>query len=158
MRVVACFLAIWTCLAGASLADDPPVVRTSLKFVPARIKAGSAVVAVLTIRVLRGHHINVHRPPLKDLVPTRLTLGPADGLKLVRIDWPPGHVVKMPFAERPMPFYDGTVVVAVHFKVPADARPGRRTVKARLHYQACDQTSCLMPESLAVAAAVDIVK
>ncbi len=157
-RVLIGCLAVWVGLAGAALANDQPVVKTSLRVVPARVKAGSAAVAVLTLRILPGHHINVPRPPLKDLMPTRLILEPSPGLKLVRVNWPPGHVVKMPFADRPLPFYDGTVVVALQLRVEADARPGRRILRAKVHYQACDQSSCLLPESVSVSGALEVVK
>jgi DsbC/DsbD-like thiol-disulfide interchange protein len=157
-RVAVCFVAVWACLAGAALAADQPVVKTSLQVVPARVKAGSPAVAVLTLRIRPGHHINVPQPPEKDLMPTRVTLDPSPGLKLVRINWPPGHVVKMPFAGKPLPFYDGTVVVALRLRVGADAKPGHRIIRAKVYYQACDQSSCLLPESVTASGTLEVVK
>lgn len=158
MRALAGLVVAWLCLSGVGLADEPPVVKAHLRFVPAKVKAGGPSLAVLTLRILKGHHINVTRPPLKDLMPTRLTLELPPHWKLVRVNWPPGHVRKMPFAPRPLPFYDGTVVVALRLTVSASARPGRRVVRGRLHYQACDDTSCLLPTSVPVSAAVEVIR
>lgn len=161
MRAPAALVALvvgWFCLAGVGLADEPPVVKAHLLFVPAKVKAGGPSLAVLTLRILKGHHINVTKPPLKDLMPTRLTLQLPPHWKLVRTNWPPGHVQKMAFAPRPLPFYDGTVVVALRLVVSPSAPTGRQVIRGRVHYQACDDTSCLLPTSVPVSAAVEVVR
>jgi uncharacterized protein YyaL (SSP411 family) len=89
------------------------------------------------VNIAPGFHINAHEAAL-GLTPTRLSV---DG---AIIEYPPPKAESFPFADEPIPIYDGKVKFAVRF-----ARPVlQRSVKLLLTYQACDATSCRAPETI----------
>ena len=88
---------------------------------------------VLLVTVVRGFHVNGHETS-SGLTPTRLSVAGQNAT----IDYPPARSQKFPFADEPIPIYDGTFSIGVRF---AGAAP-RRPVKLLLQCQPCDETSC----------------
>jgi thiol:disulfide interchange protein DsbD len=54
-------------------------------------------------------------------------------------------MVKFVFAARPVSVYRDKVIISVPLKIAAAAAPGMRNLRGRVHYQACNERSCLIP-------------
>ncbi len=98
----------------------------------------------LNFRIRPGWHINGHRPLQKDLVATDLTVG-ADGTgwELKTVDYPEPQLKKLGFSQTELALYEGD------FTVPATLTPGHGArITLQLTLQACNDRSCLPPETL----------
>jgi hypothetical protein len=94
----------------------------------------------LVIDILEPFHLNAHDASA-GLVGTELTMS-GDGIKVDRVDYPPGEERRFAFADQPLRVYAGKVTVAVYLN--RDITRGR-TLNFALTYQACEDKSCLPP-------------
>lgn len=129
-------LALVLVLAATASAEEP-VVSGHL-----RIAAG-AVEAVVTIAP--GWHVNAHRPRQEFLIPTVLTLAPPAGAALGEVEYPEPASKRMSFSEEPLLLYEGTITMRAPVRSGAPAG-----VTGELRYQACNDTTCLAPRTLAL--------
>ena len=105
----------------------------------------------LHFRVANGFHINSHAPLDKSLIPARLAVVEAPGINVTAVDFPPGSDYALSVAPRDkLSVYTGEFVLHAHLT----AQPGEHVVEGGLHYQACDQNSCLPPHTIPVSVTV----
>jgi hypothetical protein len=105
----------------------------------------------LHFRVANGFHINSHAPLDKSLIPARLAVVEAPGINVTAVDFPPGSDYALSVAPRDkLSVYTGEFVLHAHLT----AQPGEHVLEGGLHYQACDQNSCLPPHTIPVSVTV----
>jgi DsbC/DsbD-like thiol-disulfide interchange protein len=111
------------------------------------VTAGKRSVLELHFRVLDGFHVNSHTPKSELLIPTKITLQPATGVKLETTEYPAGtsYTLAADPSEK-LDVYTGAFTV----RLPVVAESGGHTVEGLLHYQACDQAACYPPKNLPV--------
>ena len=111
------------------------------------VPAGKSGVVELRFKVDEGFHVNSHAPKSDLLIPTAVTMKPADGVKAGEATYPAGTSYSFSFdPSEKLDVYTGEFVV----KVPVVAAAGQHAVAGSLHYQACDHAACYPPRSLAV--------
>ncbi|MCU1320142.1 MAG: hypothetical protein JWP98_1660 [Edaphobacter sp.] len=114
---------------------------------PQSVKAGKRGVLELHFRVQDGFHVNSHTPKSELLIPTKLTLQPAAGVKAEALEYPVGTAYSFSFdPSEKLDVYSGAFTV----KLPVVAEAGAHTVEGTLRYQACDNAACYPPKSLPV--------
>jgi hypothetical protein len=112
------------------------------------VAAGKSAMLELHFKVLDGFHVNSHTPKSELLIPTKLSMEPAAGVKAAAVEYPAGQVYSFSFDPTDkLDVYSGAFTV----KVPVVAAAGEHTISGALHYQACDHASCYPPKTLAVA-------
>ena len=105
----------------------------------------------LHFSVANGLHINSHAPLDKTLIPARLAVVEAPGLRVSAVDFPPGTDFALQVAPNgKLSVYTGEFVLRVHLT----AQPGEHSLAALLRYQACDQNACMPPHSIPVSVTV----
>ncbi|RZU43375.1 protein-disulfide reductase DsbD domain-containing protein [Edaphobacter modestus] len=115
------------------------------------LSAGKKSVVELRFHVTDGFHVNSHTPKSELLIPTKLTLDPAQGVKAAAAEYPAGTAYSFSFEpNEKLDVYTGAFTV----KVPVVAEAGPHTVNGVLHYQACDNAACYPPKSLPVQVVV----
>lgn len=115
------------------------------------VAAGKKSVLELRFHVNEGFHVNSHTPKSELLIPTKLTLQPAAGVKAEEVQYPAGTSYSLSFQPgEKLDVYTGTFLV----KVPVVAEAGSHTISGVLHYQACDHAACYPPKNLPVEIAV----
>ncbi len=115
------------------------------------LSAGKKSVVELRFHVTEGFHVNSHTPKSELLIPTKLTLEPAAGVKAAAAEYPAGTAYSFSFEpNEKLDVYTGVFTV----KVPVVAEAGPHTVNGVLHYQACDKAACYPPKSLPVQVVV----
>lgn len=116
------------------------------------LPAGKASTVSLHFRIAQGLHINSHTPKDKFLIPTTFSLPEGTGVRLESAVYPQGHDYTLP--ADPATRLD---VFSGEFAIEAKltATPGDHLVEAKLRYQACDQTQCMPPKTIAVP--IDVV-
>ncbi len=111
------------------------------------IAANKPAVVTLHLRVDPGFHINSHTPKSDMLIPTKLLVEDMNGAEVAMVDFPAGTPYSFAFEPKTkLDVYTGDVTLTAHVK----AKPGSYTIKAALHYQACDQAACYPPKTLAL--------
>jgi DsbC/DsbD-like thiol-disulfide interchange protein len=114
---------------------------------PQVVMAGKRSVLQLNFRVVDGFHVNSHTPKSELLIPTKITLQPATGVKAEEVEYPAGQSYSFSFdPSEKLDVYSGAFTV----KLPVVAEAGAHTVEGTLRYQACDHAACYPPKSLPV--------
>jgi Disulphide bond corrector protein DsbC len=130
---------------------DAPAVKPKSYIVygaePQNVAAGKRSVLELHFRVLDGYHVNSHTPKSELLIPTRIELQPAAGVKSEAVEYPAGTSYSFSFdPTEKLDVYTGAFTV----KLPVVAEAGPHSVDGTLRYQACDHAACYPPKSLPV--------
>jgi Disulphide bond corrector protein DsbC len=125
---------------------------------PSRItvKPGNAAEVTLSVKVAAGYHANSNTPADSFLIPMKLTWN-AEPLSAGQVVFPKPQTAKVGFSTKPASVFTGDFNIVTRFKVAADATPGTSSVTGKLHYQACDDRSCLPPATIEVSVPVEIV-
>jgi len=111
------------------------------------VAAGKRSVLELHFHVVDGFHVNSHTPKSELLIPTRIELQPATGVKADAVEYPAGTSYSFSFdPTEKLDVYSGAFTV----KLPVVAEAGMHTVDGTLRYQACDNAACYPPKSLPV--------
>ena len=111
------------------------------------IAAGRPATVALHFRVDPGFHINSHMPKSDMLIPTKILVEDLNGAEVSDVSFPTGTPYSFAFEPTTkLDVYTGDVTLTAHIK----AKPGSYTLKAALHYQACDQAACYPPKTLPV--------
>jgi len=111
---------------------------------PAKISAPAhaSVEATVTVAIEAGYHIQSNHPKLDYLIPSQVSLTPADGIELKQTDWPKPEEHKFSFSADPLTVFEGDVPVRLRL---ATGAPGTHTIQGSLHYQACTDQLCRPP-------------
>ena len=115
---------------------------------PQMVAAGKNAVLELRFHVVSGYHVNSHTPKSELLIPTRIELEPADGVKASVPEYPAGKAYSFSFdpSEKLDVYADAFTV-----KLPVTASAGAHEVHGALKYQACDQAACYPPKTLPIS-------
>jgi hypothetical protein len=116
------------------------------------IAAGKPSQVALHFRVGRGLHINSHTPSADYLIPTDFSIPESAGARLEGAAYPEGKIIALPFdPTTKLSVYTGEFTIEARIA----AAPGNHLVKAKLHYQACDENQCLPPKTITVP--IDVI-
>jgi thiol:disulfide interchange protein len=116
---------------------------------------GAPATLGVVLMVRPGWHVQAGRDSGDEVAPyvaTEVEVELPDGWTGAEPRWPPADTFRFgegEFAEE-LRGYGGTFVVAVPVMVPLDAGGGALGVRARVVYQACDDSVCLAPETLVI--------
>jgi len=130
--------------------DAPAKPKQYIAFAaePQTIPAGKRHLVELRFTVGEGFHVNSHTPKSELLIPTNLTLPPADGVTVDPPLYPEGTEYSFAFEpNEKLDVYSGAFIV----KLPVTAPAGTHTLTGTLRYQACDHAACYPPRTLAVS-------
>ena len=133
-----------------ALSKAPPVAYVYPEQV--HVAAGKSVAVALHFRVVDGMHINSHTPHDEFLIPTTLSIPAGEGVRLDSTNYPAGNDISLPSApQTKLNVYTGEFTLETHMV----ASRGKHLVKGKLHFQACNLSQCLPPQT--ITAAVDVV-
>lgn len=148
--------------APATTAASPDAQRITSESVvkvnaqPVDLPAGGSAEANVTLTVRSGYHVNANPPTFPYLKPTELEVPAAEGVTIGLITYPTALAKKFPFADKPLAVYEGESVIKATLKAEQTAKPGARSLSARVRIQACDDQVCYAPGMLPLAIPVNI--
>jgi uncharacterized protein len=119
------------------------VAKTAVE--PVEITAGGSTEMNVRLAIQSGYHVNANPPTFSYLIPTELAIPAADGVSIGAISYPTGINVKLGFSEKPLAVYEGDIAIKVTMKADKSAKPGERSLSAKLRIQACDDQVCYPP-------------
>lgn len=112
------------------------------------VKPGGVIDVAFLLDILPGWHIN--GPELADqfLIPCTLLIEEEKAVEVVDTYYPVPEKRFYSFSEVELLIYEGKVVLGVRIKIGDTMPRGKNNLKASFLYQACDDTSCMAPETL----------
>ncbi len=144
-------------LVPVAFAQGGPTVLSLAPLAAVTAKAGTAGQSTLSITVATGYHANSNKPADSYLIPLTLIWNPGP-LETVAIVFPKPQIQKLGFSAKPVSVFTGNFDIVTKFKIAGDAALGKVAVQGKLHYQACDDRSCLPPKTIEVSLPLEIVK
>jgi hypothetical protein len=108
------------------------------------------------LTIPEGWHLNSHRPLQEYLRPTELRLETGVTYRLLRVEYPDGETVTLPFDPQPLSVYQGTVTLIVEVETPPGLGGGGVTIPLLVSYQACSDRECLPPAEARVEVPVSV--
>ncbi len=158
-------LILATAPVKAQLAGDgfgsSQVVKATGQAVPAKLQAAGRGVIVIRVVVAFGYHIQSHHPLENFLIPALVKLLPSRGLVFSAVRYPAAKIIvvsKDITSKGKLSVFEGRFKIIVPFKVLSTAAPGRRTITVSFTFQACNDHSCLMPQTLHLQMPVRIIR
>jgi uncharacterized protein YyaL (SSP411 family) len=121
-----------------------------------RVAPGRDFRVAVALDIHEGWHLYAENPEIDFLVPTRVEMVSAGGLKPQPQRVPEPHRKTDPILERPVNTYAGQVWFLQPIRVDKDAEPGERTLTLRVRTQACDKSRCLPPKTTEVALRITV--
>ena len=144
--------------AGAAFGTGQDVV-TEMKTFLAKdaMHPGETFKTALLLSIGPDWHINAN--PVNDdfLIPTTLEFREDGNFKTVNAIYPPPLPARFEFSESEVFVYAESALIGVLIKVGNKVLPGIYTLKGALTYQACNDSSCLPPETVSVEFKVKVV-
>jgi len=141
-----------------SRAQEPQVLQARAAASPDAVGRGAEARLTVTVALSPGWHVNAHVPSERHLIPTTLTVTPPEGIGVGAVHYPLGEEHRFAFnPSKPLSTYVGTFELTTPLRVEAEATVGPTAlVRARLRYQACNDTRCLPPRTADVEARLAI--
>jgi DsbC/DsbD-like thiol-disulfide interchange protein len=112
------------------------------------VHPGGKIDVAFLLDIIPGWHIN--GPELADpfLIACTLMIEEDDDIEVEEIYYPVPETRTYSFSEAELQVYEGKVVLGARIKVADAIAQGKNILKASFLYQACDNVSCLAPETL----------
>jgi DsbC/DsbD-like thiol-disulfide interchange protein len=114
----------------------------------ARLAPGGSGEATVRLDIAEGWHVNANPPSDKFYIGTEVSAAAQEGVTPGRPAYPPALTKKFEFSDTPLAVYEGSVVVRLPLRAEASAATGRRTLRARIRYQPCNDRECLSPRTV----------
>jgi hypothetical protein len=137
--------------AKQAAVDKPPAppfarIPTGRDFVSGSVTRSAASPSEVLVRleISAGWHVNANPASLEFLIPTRVE--PTRPATQIQAVYPKGSRYHPRFSREPLSVYEGNVEIRVRSGAPLPAAE-----KLALTFQACDDSSCLPPETVELA-------
>lgn len=121
-----------------------------------KVTPGEAVRLAVRITIEEGWHINSSQPLQDNLIPTSISLGKGVHAVLGEIRYPPGKTLELEFSPKPLSVYEHSMWIEVPVIIDRKAEPGTGILELSVRFQACNDRSCLLPESLPLSIPLEV--
>lgn len=136
---------------NAAQQDDPfgaesgPILTTLTYVSRDTVRAGDTLWLAVRLNLAPSWHVNSARPHQDYLIPTRLEFSAPTGVHLAgQIVYPPGRDVLL--IGDTMSVYESGATILLPVRADASVSPGPVSITGTLHYQGCDDNSCVAPD------------
>lgn len=123
------------------------IVRLSVQKPAGEIQKGQQFFVEVSASINPSWHINSNKPNDEFLIPTIIS-AKGNGIKLVKIKYPNPHNINLSFSDSPVSVFEGETKIGLTFEVQEGAVAGKQNVDVKLDYQACNDVTCLPPNSV----------
>jgi suppressor for copper-sensitivity B len=152
------FIILYMCLPCAGVRAQfigAGTVQVQMTAQPASLAAGAHGQLRIVIDVPLGFHIQSAHPLDPNLVATKASPVPAPGIVFSAVVYPPDTVITVSplmSAGGRLAVYEGQVTILVPFDIESMAVPGSRHISVTLLTQACNDQTCLIPQTQTLSA------
>jgi DsbC/DsbD-like thiol-disulfide interchange protein len=124
------------------------LVQAEASIISGKPIKGETVEIGVKLKVKSGWHINANPASMDYLIATSLQL-PSEWLEAGAIKYPKAEKLSFAFADDPLAVYQNEVIISAKTKVKVDL-PKDQDIALKLKYQACNDESCMPPETISV--------
>ncbi len=133
------------------------VVKINVVDKSIKVNQGEKFTIDLSIIVSQTWHINSNKPNDDFLIPSEISAN-SNGIKLQSVKYPQAHELKLSFSEELVSVYEGTSNAKLTFSVSKDAKVGKQKITVTLDYQACNDVTCMPPNSTIADFEIEVVE
>jgi hypothetical protein len=119
--------------------------------------AGKSAVIYVYVVVKEGYHIQANKVNDEFIIPTTLDINADKIIIAGKQVFPKGKKFKLEGTSDYLFVYDGKFKITIPFKTMEKIQKGKYTLDAKLHYQACDNKTCLFPKTIDFFIAVKVI-
>ncbi|MBI3872264.1 MAG: thioredoxin family protein [candidate division Zixibacteria bacterium] len=134
--------------------DAGPIVSTSVYVSNDSATVGDTVWLAVKLDLAPRWHVNSAKPRQDYLIPTRLETAFPPAVRAGEFLYPPGHLISL--LGDSMSVYESGTTILLPAVVTSDAVPGMIKLTGTLHYQGCDDKSCVAPDDAELAWTITI--
>jgi thiol:disulfide interchange protein DsbD len=122
-------------------------LKTRLVLPTTEFAPGKSYPVLLEVAIQPEYHINSDKPLDKALFATSVKFTSSNpALTFGRVAYPPAKMRGFKFTDVKLSVYDGTIYISTSVSLAEDAK-GPADIRAHLDYQACTESTCLMPNA-----------
>jgi thiol:disulfide interchange protein DsbD len=114
------------------------------------LHAGADARLALQVALPDRFHVQSNKPRDPNLIPTKLAIDAPAGMSVAEVVFPAPIDVKVLGIDQPLAVFEQSFTIGVRLTVAANLAAGTVVVPARLRYQACNDTTCFAPTTMAV--------
>jgi thiol:disulfide interchange protein DsbD len=118
---------------------------------------GSTVKIAVKVKIDETWHINSNKPNDEFLIPTELIITSQQELRLNNIRYPKAKDIPLAFSDTPVSVFEGVEFIYADLVLPNEMEEGDISFEVKLNYQACNNESCLPPNTATSNASISIV-
>ena len=115
----------------------------------AEVKAESKEIYAVTLQldIAEGWHINANPAGQDNLIPTTITVDANIPLELADVAYPKGRSTRFAFSNEFLNVYEGNLAIPLKLRLKSERKKSTQIV-LKLTYQPCNETECLLPQTL----------
>lgn len=136
---------------------DEELVRAELYQSFDQIHAGSQMKFALKLMIEDTWHINSDKPNEEFLIASKLDVTENENFELIKIVFPEAHEYNFGFSDLPVSVFEGEVFVAGILQVNENTSTGNYEIPIEFTYQACNDMTCMPPNSVKDTILVEVV-
>jgi len=142
---------------AAAQLEVPKVVSGRAVLSKTAVHPGEPVKIALVLKIQKGWHINSNDPGDEFMFPSSLVFEDLSGFEVKSVAFPEPKRATFEYSDFELRIYEDTAVIGVLVQVAPDVKPGSYKLTGAFKYQACDSSSCIMPQDLPVEVPVEVV-
>lgn len=150
-------------VSGFGFGSTPAPVTAEAVVLAEQAHVGSPTAVAVVIDIAETYHINPD--PARSgpdwfpaQYPTTLrVIDPPSGVRVGEVQFPEPHAYAVEYADQEIDVFDGRVVLYVPVLLDPEIEVGTLSLQLELEYQACDPQVCLIPDIIAMTAAIEVV-
>ena len=127
-------------------ADTSPLVTAT-----AAVKSESdGIFSVeLHLKIAEGWHVNANPAGQENLIPTTVAVDTDTPIEIVDVVYPKGISTRFEFSDESLNIYEGGITIPLQLKQKSRTLLDRTVpIILKLTYQLCNETECLLPQTL----------
>ncbi len=145
--VLALAILMITLFADSTFCQGEEIVKLRVQNPSGEVQRGQQFSVEVTASINPSWHINSNKPNDEFLIPTVIS-AKGNGIKLVKIKYPKPHDINLSFSDSPVSVFEGETKIGLTFEVQEGAAAGKQNVEVKFDYQACNDVTCLPPNSV----------
>jgi hypothetical protein len=121
------------------------------------VHAGKSSVIKMEIEIKEGYHIQANKVKDDLLIPATIEINEDKNITTGRQEFPSAKKFKLEGTDDFLDVFDGVFEIRIPFKTIEKIPKGKYILNAKLHYQACDNRTCLFPKSIRFSIPLKII-
>jgi len=139
---------VWSNAINTSCYLDEEVVEIEVFNSYDKIHSGMDLKIAIRVEILGTWHINSNVPTEDYFEATNLSIPSESFFSFAEIKYPEALSLFLEFSESPVSVFEGEIFIGGVISIPEDISLGKHKIPLLFIYQACDDRTCLPPETL----------